>query len=451
MVSLLQSSVVVLILYDVLTRCTDSSAESDEAAMAEVISELKDTLRTSTVCPVAWLPGFYAVPGRISVACLGNNTRYFPMDASSGYVAQCIKRELQDGGSNILDLCCCPGGKLMNIADHLSSDDTLVGVDVSERRMELCQALFRKKRGHLYSTTGTTKSARVMLYLADGTTFGPSAPGRLVFDTTVSIATDEVVGSRKRRNKSCKGRELKLLRLIETSSIRKEESDDNSVPLTRFDVVFVDAECSHDGSFRHLSECERSDRTAGGTGLSSEEAASDDKKSDVDASGGRYTKKMASSKYVARSEEEISELQKKLISNGFSLVRPGGALIYSTCSLSSRQNEEVVSHLLEQAGENAVLDCLWPSGGSTTAVTDSEATMHLQEILRMGDDALLEFLNCDRSEENANRLSSSMCEYVASMGAAPCFESSTLPGTVLFNRLGGTSGLFVSRIKKTGT
>ncbi|CAM9239540.1 unnamed protein product, partial [Ectocarpus fasciculatus] len=267
---------------------------------------------------VVWLPGFYAVPGHVSVACLGSSTRYFPMDASSGYVAQCIKEELQDRGSKILDLCCCPGGKLMNIADHLSPDDTLVGVDVSERRMELCQALFRKKRGHMYSCAGTSKPVRVMLYLADGTTFGPSDPGRLMFDTTVSIESDETTGARKRRNKSCKGRERKLLKLIEANNIRKEDTEDSSA---QFDIVFVDAECSHDGSFRHLSECERSDRTAGTADCGD---------------------------YEARSEGEISDLQKKLISNGFNLLRPGGTLIYSTCSLSSHQNEEVVSYLLKE-------------------------------------------------------------------------------------------------------
>lgn len=42
-----------------------------------------------------------------------------------------------------------------------------------------------------------------------------------------------------------------------------------------------------------------------------------------------------------------SELQKKIISNAFSLLKPKGTLVYSTCTLAPEENEEVVSHLLE--------------------------------------------------------------------------------------------------------
>jgi NOL1/NOP2/sun family putative RNA methylase len=42
-----------------------------------------------------------------------------------------------------------------------------------------------------------------------------------------------------------------------------------------------------------------------------------------------------------------SELQKKIISNAFRLLRPKGTLVYSTCTSAPEENEEVVSFLLE--------------------------------------------------------------------------------------------------------
>jgi tRNA (cytosine49-C5)-methyltransferase len=43
-----------------------------------------------------------------------------------------------------------------------------------------------------------------------------------------------------------------------------------------------------------------------------------------------------------------SELQKKLIANAFSLLKPNGVLVYSTCTLSPEENEEVIDFLLKK-------------------------------------------------------------------------------------------------------
>ena len=45
--------------------------------------------------------------------------------------------------------------------------------------------------------------------------------------------------------------------------------------------------------------------------------------------------------------QKCSRLQVKLIENCFSLLAPGGALVYSTCTLSPEENEGVVDHLLK--------------------------------------------------------------------------------------------------------
>lgn len=47
----------------------------------------------------------------------------------------------------------------------------------------------------------------------------------------------------------------------------------------------------------------------------------------------------------------LSKLQKKLIVSAYKLLKPGGTLVYSTCTLEPMENEEVVDHLLEREAE----------------------------------------------------------------------------------------------------
>lgn len=107
----------------------------------------------------------------------------------------------------------------------------------------------------------------------------------------------------------------------------------------QYDRVLVDAECTHDGSFKHILKwCRRTGDANRTAGCCFEQA----------------------------DEERLWNLQRRLIQNGFDLLRPGGRLVYSTCSLSKRQNEEVVDWFLHKnAGQVRLLrvgvDVRWPS------------------------------------------------------------------------------------------
>jgi len=83
-----------------------------------------------------------------------------------------------------------------------------------------------------------------------------------------------------------------------------------SFPLrARFDRVLVDAPCSAEGTLRK----EPSLRSGAPMGT------------------------------IAR----LARLQRRLILRGFDLLRPGGVLVYSTCTFAPEENESVVAHLLK--------------------------------------------------------------------------------------------------------
>ena len=52
---------------------------------------------------------------------------------------------------------------------------------------------------------------------------------------------------------------------------------------------------------------------------------------------------------------ELIGLQKRLIESGFRLLKRGGIMVYSTCSLSSKQNEQVVHWLLDKYKDTAYI------------------------------------------------------------------------------------------------
>ena len=82
-----------------------------------------------------------------------------------------------------------------------------------------------------------------------------------------------------------------------------------------FDRVLVDAECSTDGALRHRS---------------------------IEKQRHSYATPPPppprSSAWGDTNMNELIDLQKRLIESGFRLLKRGGIMVYSTCSLSSKQS-----------------------------------------------------------------------------------------------------------------
>lgn len=91
--------------------------------------------------------------------------------------------------------------------------------------------------------------------------------------------------------------------------------DDFKVFENSFDRIILDAPCSGSGMFRKESKMKE------------------------DWSYGKVI--------------SLSKLQKELIIKAYSLLKPGGTLVYSTCSFSYEEDEEVIKYLL--ANTNAIL------------------------------------------------------------------------------------------------
>lgn len=51
----------------------------------------------------------------------------------------------------------------------------------------------------------------------------------------------------------------------------------------------------------------------------------------------------------------LANFQRKLVSSAYSCLKPGGVLVYSTCTTSREENEDVVEHLIKENAD-AVLD-----------------------------------------------------------------------------------------------
>ena len=73
---------------------------------------------------------------------------------------------------------------------------------------------------------------------------------------------------------------------------------------------------------------------------------------DVPCSGLGIIRRKPEIKYKNASDfERLPEIQFKILSNGSKYVKPGGSLLYSTCTLSRAENEEVSARFLESHRE----------------------------------------------------------------------------------------------------
>jgi 16S rRNA C967 or C1407 C5-methylase (RsmB/RsmF family) len=316
--------------------------------------------------PVDWLPGsYFRVPSHVKIA--GSRAykdgHLYGIDVSSG--AAVLALDVQPG-DDVLDLCCAPGAKLCALADAMELFGTLTGVDVSEERLAACRTLCAK-----YGATN------VRLLLRDGQTFSEPPPRRRDGRSGLAVSADEAaeaagdgigaVGSggggsgdgggggggsggedgedgedsgdgrdgdsggngersaaevvaapasshphphrqppRKRRRRDAASSSFFMGSAL-------TDDHDRGAGVHGYDRVLVDAECTHDGSIKHLAKFAQ-------WGWETFERRFLD------------TERLTS----------LTTLQAALLAAGFRALKPGGTLVYSTCSFARAQNEAIV-------------------------------------------------------------------------------------------------------------
>ncbi|XP_074348454.1 uncharacterized protein LOC141687167 isoform X4 [Apium graveolens] len=248
---------------------------------------------------VEWLPHFYSLPPHVQIA---NSKAYregklYGIDAASGAAVTALDIT---PGDHILDLCAAPGAKLCMISDLLGSSGTLTGVDVARHRLAACRTMLQK-----YAL-----GDRCRLFVADGTTFSLLP---ILAQLNSKIYRESVS-------------EEKLDTYREWTSRR---------PWKERKKVLVDAECTHDGSIKHIQKFENWGWTT-------------------------LQRRVLNAERI----DNLNVLQLLLLTNGFKLLKVGGYLVYSTCSLTVAQNEDVVEQFLLQNSSAELLDIeaakYWP-------------------------------------------------------------------------------------------
>ncbi|KAL6659496.1 hypothetical protein ACP70R_003536 [Stipagrostis hirtigluma subsp. patula] len=293
---------------------------SMESQIAEIEGELKCRLEK-----VSWLPGFYAIPPEIQIA--GSKAyqqgKIYGIDAASG--AAIIALDVRPG-DHVLDLCAAP--------DMLGSTGSLTGVDVAKHRLAACRTMLQK-----YSLGDRTR-----LFVADGTLFSllPVNSSLLRMEESIDLEEDGRTFSEwtsrrswKDRQKNKKANAAGSQHLQSTSEpeliyygkhsglvgLRKCDilcsSVDQEACASGYDKVLVDAECTHDGSIKHIQKFE--------------------------FWGWKTLERRV---LDAERTSNLVHLQLRLLINGFRLLKTGGSLVYSTCSLTVAQNENVVQRFL---------------------------------------------------------------------------------------------------------
>lgn len=344
--------------------------------------------------PVAWLPfNVYRIPKHVflSKSSLHRDGRIVGMDAASAASVVALGAAK---GHSVLDVCCCPGMKLKLISEVVKgavedaagvveeakkgrSGGIAVGVDISIKRLFVARSLMTK-----------LGASNTVLTHCDGTVFDPSAlaadvalrrpPARQkallkrldavgpsaaigpdgVHRTTAVwlsedlqaqlTATNIAMGKRPRRDAEAG------VKVTEEGTDGKEVAQSPQLPLPfvipeQFDRVLVDAECTHDGSLHHIVPPSPPPQSAPAGGDSACAAEATARPISFQSSLHKYKPNYALHTDGA-GDEALHDLQFALLARGWALTRPGGVLVYSTCSFSEGQNEGIVRRFLAAHG-----------------------------------------------------------------------------------------------------
>ena len=236
-----------------------------------------------------WFQNFYSLPFGTKVHSKLMGSLYYGMDVSSAIACYALDLNKND---HVLDLCCAPGTKSRFISDLMGKGSgTITGVDISKHRLSIAKNLLKKH-----------KLERFRLFLEDGTTF--------------NVPPSDLSSEKFAEN----GLEASLDYQKPFFATRLLRTRNNHSRGLLYDKVIVDAECTHDGSIIHIQKY-------------------------IDNGWKGFNEQFLDHERL----DKLETLQRNLLQNGYNMCKIGGIVVYSTCSLSSKQNECIIEWFL---GEN---------------------------------------------------------------------------------------------------
>ncbi|XP_027180182.1 5-methylcytosine rRNA methyltransferase NSUN4 isoform X2 [Coffea eugenioides] len=255
-----------------------------EAHIEEFESEINCKLER-----LSWLPNFYCLPPDIRIASSKayQEGKIYGIDAASGAAVSALDIT---SGDHVLDLCAAP---VEPTESMLEGKSEIYKEWTSRRPWKERKKASKARENGAYKLFSQTHDPELIYYGRDSGVVGLS------------------------KNKVY------------------EHLNDYKVSKYGYDKVLVDAECTHDGSIRHIQKFEQ---------------------------WGWET--LHRRVLDAERTDELTALQLQLLSNGFRLLKVGGSLVYSTCSLTVSQNEGVVEKFLSQNKSAGLLEIdsarTWP-------------------------------------------------------------------------------------------
>ncbi|ESW28164.1 hypothetical protein PHAVU_003G264100 [Phaseolus vulgaris] len=318
-----------------------------EACIEEVEAEVKCNLEK-----LEWLPAFFSLPPHVQIA--GSRAyregKIYGIDAASGAAVMALN---VSPGDHVLDLCAAPGAKLCMILDLLGDSGSVTGVDAARHRLAACRTMLQKymlgDQCRLFVADGTSFSVIPTRFRSDCESCESGLEERVdVFKEWTSRrpwkerkrasknGTPQLVSSSQPPELIYYGQHSGVVGLTKGELFKT--LSDNEIANNGYDKVLVDAECTHDGSIKHIQKFEHW--------------------------GWRTFQRRV---LDAERTDDLHSLQLNLLTNGFRLLKVGGSLVYSTCSLTVAQNEDVVEQFLKEnrTAELIEIDAArnWPCKG----------------------------------------------------------------------------------------
>ncbi|KAL9327148.1 hypothetical protein ACSQ67_007793 [Phaseolus vulgaris] len=236
-----------------------------EACIEEVEAEVKCNLEK-----LEWLPGFFSLPPHVQIA--GSRAyregKIYGIDAASGAAVMALN---VSPGDHVLDLCAAPGAKLCMILDLLGDSGSVTGVDAARHRLAACRTMLQKymlgDQCRLFVADGTSFSVIPTRFRSDCESCESGLEERVdVFKEWTSRrpwkerkrasknGTPQLVSSSQPPELIYYGQRSGVVGLTKGELFKT--LSDNEIATNGYDKVLVDAECTHDGSIKHIQKFE---------------------------------------------------------------------------------------------------------------------------------------------------------------------------------------------------